>query len=96
MAEIGFSERAKNQIDEIYAYGLKTFGQAQSRSYIENLYHQFELLAAFPGMGLELSVRGRAFRRFACGVHIIMYSVHENQVIIEALFDGRSDHQRLI
>ncbi len=52
MVEFRLSARVKTRIDELHADGLTTFGRLQSRRYVEDFHRQFDLSAAFPGMGL--------------------------------------------
>ena len=97
MTDYLLSEKAKYQLDEIYLYGLVTFGQPTARRYLHNLYRQFELLAEFPDIGQNLTIARRTFYRFGCGVHIIIYSRDSNaDIVIEAIFDGRSDYMSLM
>lgn len=97
MADYLLSERANYQLDEIYLYGLVTFGQPAARRYLHNLYRQFELLAEFPDIGQNLTIDHSTFYRFGCGLHIIIYSRDSNaNIVIEAIFDGRSDYMTLL
>jgi len=97
MVDYVLSERAESHIDDVYRYGLVTFGQAAARSYIHNLFRQFDLIAEFPDIGQHLSIGRHSFLRFGYGVHIIIYSKDGNAgIVIEAIFDGRSDYMTLL
>ena len=91
MAEYTLSAVAVKDLKAIYKYSHKTFGETQAEHYARGFYHQFELLAKFPGIGLPLDLPNHDLHRFAYGVHVIVYSKADDGVSIEFLFDGRME-----
>jgi len=68
MAEYKLSQRATDNLVEIYAYTELNLGRYQANAYIAGFDDIFELLAQFPHMGreakdLQAGFRGSVFNR---------------------------------
>lgn len=85
---------ARCDLKEIYQYGLRQWGQAQSESYLSTIKNQFWLLTQQPLMGAErpellLDVRSLPIER-----HTLFYRVTVNRVEVIRVLHGRQDPQR--
>jgi toxin ParE1/3/4 len=85
---------AKNDLKEIYQYGLRQWGQAQSESYLSTLKNQFWLLTQQPLMGTERSELLPNARSLPIESHTLFYRVTANRAEIIRVLHGRQDPQR--
>ncbi|WP_333608045.1 type II toxin-antitoxin system RelE/ParE family toxin [Arsukibacterium sp.] len=85
---------AKNDLREIYQYGLGTWGQAQSDSYLLAIKNRFWLLTEQPLIGVERPELLPHIRSLPIQSHILFYRVIANRVEIIRVLHGRQDPQR--
>ncbi len=85
---------AKNDLKDIYQYGLRQWGQAQSESYLSTIKNQFWLLTDQPLMGIERPELLPDTRSLAIESHTLFYRVTANRVEIIRVLHGRQDPQR--
>lgn len=82
---------AKADLKEIYQYGLRQWGQAQSDSYLENLKDHFWSLTEQPLMGVERSELLPGTRSLPIESHALFYRVTTDTVEIIRVLHGRQD-----
>ena len=92
------SEAAVQSIDDIFSYTFDTWGEAQARSYLADLYETFEAIALGKETGRliqpEYGVTGRYVR---CGKHFIYwYQEDGNTFIAEILHERMNRGDRLL
>ncbi|PUB86336.1 MAG: type II toxin-antitoxin system RelE/ParE family toxin [gamma proteobacterium symbiont of Ctena orbiculata] len=85
---------AKNDLKEIYQYGLRQWGQSQSESYLSTIKKQFWLLTRQPLMGTERPELLPDTRSLPTQSHTLFYRVTANRVEIIRVLHGRQDPQR--
>jgi toxin ParE1/3/4 len=85
---------ARNDLKEIYQYGLRQWGQAQSESYLSTIKKQFWLLTQQPLMGTERPELLPNSRSLPIESHTLFYRVTANRVEIIRVLHGRQDPQR--
>jgi toxin ParE1/3/4 len=85
---------AKNDLKEIYQYGLRKWGQAQSESYLSTIKKQFWLLTQQPLMGTERPELLPDTRSLPIESHALFYRVTANRVEVIRVLHGRQDPQR--
>ena len=85
---------AKADLKEIYQYGLRQWGQAQSDSYLENLKDHFWSLTEQPLMGVERPELLPGLRTLPIESHALFYRVTTDTVEIIRVLHGRQDPQR--
>lgn len=85
---------AKNDLKDIYQYGLRQWGQARSESYLSTLKSQFWLLTQQPLMGSERPELLPDARSLPINSHTLFYRVTANRVEIIRVLHGRQDPQR--
>ena len=72
-ANYKISERAREDMKRIYAYGVETFGVVSADEYYNDLFDRFEKISADPYMYPIAEDVGHAYRRSVCGVYKIYY-----------------------
>jgi len=85
---------AQNDLRDIYRYGLRHWGQAQSASYLANVKDQFWLLTQQPLVGTERPELLPDTRSLPMESHILFYRVSANSVEIIRVLHRRQDPQR--
>ncbi|WP_127477545.1 type II toxin-antitoxin system RelE/ParE family toxin [Sulfurivermis fontis] len=85
---------AINDLKDIYQYGLRQWGQAQSESYLSTIKNQFWLLTQHPLMGTERPELLPGARSLPIENHTLFYRVIANKVEIIRVLHGRQDPQR--
>ncbi len=85
---------AKNDLKDIYQYGLRQWGQAQSESYLSTIKNRFWLLPQQPLMGTERPELLPDTRSLPIESHTLFYRVTANRVEIIRVLHGRQDPQR--
>jgi len=84
---------AKNDLKDIYQYGLRQWGQVRSESYLSTLKSQFWLLTQQPLMGSERPELLPDARSLPINSHTLFYRVTANRVEIIRVLHGRQDPQ---
>lgn len=85
---------ARSDLKEIYQYGLRQWGQAQSESYLSTIKDQFWLLTQQPLMGTERPELLPDARSLPIKSHTLFYRVSANKVEIIRVLHGRQDTKR--
>lgn len=85
---------AKADLKEIYQYGLRQWGQAQSDSYPKTLKEKFWSLTEQPLMCTERSELLAGIRNLPIESHILFYRVTASSVEIIRMLHGRQDPAR--
>ena len=92
--QLVFAPAAINDLKDIYQYGLRQWGQAQSESYLATIKSQFWLLTQQPLMGAERNELLPETRSLPIEKHTLFYRVTANTVEIIRVLPGRQDPQR--
>ena len=85
---------AKNDLKDIFQYGLRQWGQAQSESYLSTIKNQFWLLTDQPLIGIERPELLPDTRSLPIESHTLFYRVTANRVEIIRVLHGRQDPHR--
>lgn len=90
---VGFrlTRDAQQDLTEIRRYSTQAWGQAQSRKYFQDLRSTLELMAEFPGQGVEREDVGEGVHSFPYGSHMLYYRVDDTAVVVFAAL-----HQRML
>ncbi len=85
---------AKTDLKDIYQYGLRQWGQTQSKSYLESIKEQFWALTEQPLIGIDRSDLLLGVRSLPIESHTLFYRVTPETVEIIRVLRGRQDPQR--
>lgn len=85
---------AKADLKDIYQYGLRQWGQAQSEAYLEILKVKFWSLTEQPLIGTERPELLAGMRSLPIESHILFYRVTTTNVEIIRVLHGRQDPAR--
>ena len=92
--QLAIAPAAKNDLKDIYHYGLRQWGRAQSESYLSSIKNQFWSLTQQPFMGTERHELLPDTRSLPVESHTLFYRVTANSVEIIRVLHGRQDPQR--
>jgi toxin ParE1/3/4 len=84
------SENAEANLTEIYAYGLRKWGEAAAEQYYYALIERFEQIADYPHGYPPVDFIRPGYRRSICGVDSIYYRIEGGRVEIMAVL-GRQN-----
>tara|TARA_R110002126_G_scaffold8953_4_gene41143 strand:+ start:6167 stop:6472 length:306 start_codon:yes stop_codon:yes gene_type:complete len=85
---------AKNDLKEIYQFGVVKWGKAQSDRYLSAVKNQLWLLTEQPLIGVERTELQPDTRSLPIQSHTLFYRVNGNQVEIIRVLHGRQDPLR--
>ena len=92
--QLAIAPAARNDLKDIYQYGLRQWGQSQSESYLSTIKKRFWLLTQQPLMGTERPELMPDTRSLPIESHTLFYRVTANRVEIIRVLHGRQDPQR--
>ena len=92
--QLAIAPAAKNDLKDIYHYGLRQWGRTQSESYLSSIKNQFWSLTQQPFMGTERHELLPDTRSLPVESHTLFYRVTANSVEIIRVLHGRQDPQR--
>ena len=82
---------AKNDLKDIYQYGLRQWGQIQSDNYLSAIKNQLWLLTEQPFIGVERAEILPNIRSLVVQRHTMFYRLQANQIEIIRILHGRQD-----
>jgi len=85
------AEAAKNDLQEIYDFGIYKFGHSQATRYLEGFREYFEALAKNPEIGKQRDEIKVGLYSLPHVSHIIFYRILTNRIRIVRILHGRSD-----
>ncbi len=83
--EYRLSERAAQDIADIYVYSHTRWGEERADAYVESLYRGLKQLAARPDRNTSRNKRSAPFRMTAVQQHFILFEMLNDEVIILAI-----------
>jgi toxin ParE1/3/4 len=87
---IRVSERAERDLLRINRY-LRERNPSAADDILSRIDRKFDQLSHFPFIGRERSSMASGVRSALVGTHLIFYVMHEEQIIIVRVIDGRMD-----
>ena len=85
---------AKKDLRDIYAFGKKQWGLAQSNRYLDLIKAQFRTLTEQPFVGIERPDLSDGYRSFSVGSHVVFYREAANSIEIIRVLHSRQDPTR--
>jgi toxin ParE1/3/4 len=85
---------AKNDLGDIYQYGLQHWGQTQAQKYLSMIKEQLWALAQQPRLGTERSDLLPGTHSLPIESHTLFYRVSASRVEIIRILHGRQDPKR--
>jgi toxin ParE1/3/4 len=89
MRRLKIAERARREIDDIYEYGEKHYGDGPTIRYVAELTDKLNRLAADPFVGIERREVRPPVRLLVHRAHNIFYDVTADEVIVQRILYPR-------
>ena len=94
MARYELSRAADRDLDEIYVYSYREFGEAKADVYLRSLHERFEQLAEFPGIGRPIDRTRPGHLRFPHASHSVYFVKISGGIRIVRVLHQRMDSDR--
>ncbi len=85
------SQRADQDLDEIYTRGAELFGLEQADEYAAGLTRVFKFLASFPRAARERVEANPPVRAHPYKSHIVVYTIDQEEILIVRIRHGHED-----
>ena len=80
-----YSRLAESDLDEIAAYTIREWGEAQAERYLGELEDCCERLANNSGMGRGCGAVRMGLRRMEQASHVVFYNTDESGIVVERI-----------
>jgi toxin ParE1/3/4 len=95
VADYVLSNKADNDLDEIYVYSYRAFGEAKADAYFQSLSGSLETLARNPRLGRPAHIRPGLFC-YSHGRHVIFYMIEATGIfVVRVLHDAMDFAQHI-
>ena len=82
MGSYELAKTADEDFENIFDYGIDTFGLDQALKYQNSMKQRFDELAEQPYLYQAVDHIHKGYRRSVCGSHSIYYRIESNHVLI--------------
>lgn len=90
------TRKADDDLIDLYLWGAARFGTARAEAYHAALADCFDLIGAFPRLGVERADFDPPVRIHRHAAHLVVYRVEVDHVLIVRVLHGRQDWQALL
>jgi toxin ParE1/3/4 len=94
MSRYTLSPRAEADLDEIWDYTVKTWGEKQAEDYIRLLVGAIETVADSPRRGRPCSEARKGYFKYLAGSHIIIFRKIKSGIDIVRILHSRMDFEQ--
>ena len=91
MGEVALRPRARADLDNIWEYTLRTWGQKQAERYLRALNDTFHALAEQPKLGRSYDEVHEGLRVYPSGKHLIFYFETKTGIDVVRVLHERMD-----
>lgn len=93
MSRYILSEKADQDVERLFIYGIKEFGLLQAEKYMEGLIERLDKILCAPSLWPEVEVLGKPYRRSVYVSHSIYYRVEGDDIFVVRIL-GHEDPGR--
>jgi toxin ParE1/3/4 len=94
LLRIVISPRAEDDLVEIAAYTLTTWGEKRMSRYVDDLQARFVSLARFPQTGRSRDEIARGYRSIVQGSHTVFYKTTARELVVVRILHVRMSPER--
>jgi toxin ParE1/3/4 len=88
--KVVLSDKANSDLFRIYSY-INEHNPLAAEAILAQIDKKFEQLTWFPFIGRERSSLSPGLRSALVGKHLILYFVHDDNIVVVRVIDGRMD-----
>jgi toxin ParE1/3/4 len=92
--KLRLSPEAEEDLTDILAYTIRTWGHEQAIAYRATLYRALGELVDFPSLGRARDEFGAGTRSHVAGQHVIIYRVTDDEIAVSRIIHVRRDIER--
>jgi toxin ParE1/3/4 len=86
--------RAKDDVDEIWEYTVKRWGEDQSETYIRQLFDRVDAVVRKPAIGRACPSVREGYFRYSAGSHVLFYRMIEGGIDVIRILHQRMDFEQ--
>ena len=94
MAEYELSNKADEDLTEIYLFSYQRFGEARADAYLLAMEERFSTLAEQPFLGRKIDHIRAGYLRYEHASHSIFYTLKENGILVMRVLHQSMDSER--
>jgi toxin ParE1/3/4 len=94
MSRYILSPRAKADLDEIWDFTVRTWGEQQAEDYIRLLVGAIETVAENPRRGRACDEIRKGYRKYLAGSHMIFFRKIKSGIDVIRVLHGQMDFDR--
>lgn len=94
MGAYKLSEEARNDIANIYEYGIEKFGLTEAQSYLSGLHNILETISDHANIGRDASEFFPSLKQFVYKSHMIFYLSGNSVVFVARVLSQSMDYNR--
>jgi len=94
MAEYELSNKADEDLTEIYTFTYQHWGETQADAYLLSLEERFRMLAEQPRLGMKADHIRKGYFRCEHGSHSIFYKTQKGGIFIVRVLHNRMDREQ--
>ena len=94
MLRLRLSPKARQDLDLIWDYTFKTWGDEQAAGYLTTLDASMQLLRNNPLLGADIAAIREGYRKFPSASHIMFYRVTADAIEIMRILHKNMDAER--
>ena len=94
MARYALSPAAQSDLDSIWDYSLRHWGEAQAETYTRSIQAACEALATGTEVGRSAEPIREGYRKLAVGSHVMLFRIRDDVVQIMRILHQRMDVDR--
>jgi toxin ParE1/3/4 len=93
-ANYQFSQKADEDLFQIFRYTLRTFGRSKAEQYYQSIIQSVKTAATFPELGRSYETHsGKIYRRYNIGRHVLFFEVEGDGIFIVRILHDRMDYE---
>jgi toxin ParE1/3/4 len=96
MANLLFSPKANADLDQIWHYSAKNWGELRAETYLRSIFEAAERLKDNPRLGRSREDVRRGYRSLIIGSHLIFYQLNQETVTVIRILHQRMDVNAII
>jgi len=94
MADYELSNRADEDLSEVYVFSHRRFGESHADAYLQALEERFLMLAEQPHLGRRIDHIHKGYFRFEYASHSIFYKLKKNGIFVVRVLHQSMDPDR--
>jgi toxin ParE1/3/4 len=94
MLQIRLSPLAQSDLNEIWAYSVSQWDEAQAQAYLMGIDATMKLLAHNPRMGMAINEIRQGYFKFPVALHLLIYRLKTDAIELMRVLHRRMDVER--